>query len=568
MTDGLIAQANAWIADDPNQTTRAELEGLVAARDFPEVARRFDGLLRFGTAGLRGLLGAGPARINHAVVARYTAGLCAHLQAKALASDVTTPSICIGFDGRHCSREFANEATEICLGAGFRVFAFAHVIPTPLLAYAVTLKGAQAGIMITASHNPPDYNGYKVFAANGAQMIAPDDLAVEREALAVARVRDLPRGSVLDALKHGTVCVIDDEVSDSYHARLAAAVTALTAERAPIRIAYTALHGVGTASTRRALAEGGFRDVVNVQEQAAPDSAFPTVALPNPEEPTAMERVLALADNVNADLALANDPDADRLAVAARDRTGDLLSLSGNEVGLLLADFLLRHTPNPRQCCVLTSIVTTPLVARIVAAHGAHWEATLTGTKWICNRALELQAARGLTCILGFEEAIGYCIGDLVHDKDGVSAAAYVATMAGAAKARGLTLHDDLERLYRQHGYALSRQRSKTLSVEGAIEARTKLRALVTHPPRSLGGHDVIRLVDLEAGFTLPPTPGVILELAGDQRVCIRPSGTEPKLKFYLDARVTLDDTELAAAARTRATRILNDLERAIEELF
>lgn len=568
MTDALLAQVRAWIDDDPNETTRAELEALIATQDLSELARRFNGFLRFGTAGLRGLLGAGPTRINHAVVARYTAGLCAHLHAKAGASKVTSPSICIGFDGRRWSRELAEEATEICLGVGFRVFTFARVIPTPLLAYTVTLKGAQAGIMITASHNPPEYNGYKVFAANGAQIIAPDDLKVEQAAHAVTHVRDLPRASVSDALKDDTLFVVDDEVSDSYHARLTAAVTGLGMERAPIRIAYTALHGVGTASTLRALAEAGFADVVGVQEQAEPDSAFPTVAFPNPEEPAAMERVLALAGNMNADLALANDPDADRLAVAARDRTGELLSLSGNEVGLLLTDFLLRRTPNPEQCCVLTSIVTTPLVARVAAAYGAHWEATLTGTKWICNRALDLQATRGLLNVVGFEEAIGYCVGDLVRDKDGVSAAAYVATMAGAAKTRGENLHDDLERLYRRHGYALSRQRSRTLSSEDAIEAKKKLRALAENPPRSLAGFNIERTVDLEAGLTLPATPGVILELAEGQRVCIRPSGTEPKLKFYLDARVTLGNTESAATARTGATRILDEMERALAELF
>ncbi len=567
MSDALLAQVRAWIDDDTDPDTRAELEALLADNDTIDLQRRFSGLLTFGTAGLRGLVGAGPNRMNRCVVARVTAALCAHL--KTIAPDREQHGLCIGFDGRHKSRELAQEASEIALGAGFVVHTFERVIATPLLAHAVPLLGADAGIMITASHNPPAYNGYKVYAASGAQLIAPHDAAVTQLANAIPSASALPRGELHRALQEGDARLCDAHVIAHYEARLRAQIAGLPTCRVPITIAYTALHGVGEWYARRALSLAGFDHVHSVIEQAEPDPRFPTVEFPNPEEPSAMMRVMALADTTSADLVLANDPDADRVAVGARDEQATMRLLTGNEVGLLLTDFVLRHANDPQHMCVLSSIVTTSAVQHVAQAYGAHWEPTLTGTKWICTRALELEKTRGLTCAIGFEEAIGYCIGNVVREKDGIGAAVHIALMAAEEKAAGLTLHGALERLYRRHGFAASRQVSLSLSGDDAVSRVTRLlRSIVTAPPDKIGDARVLKTVDLSLGTTLPATPGVILELEHDRRVCIRPSGTEPKLKCYLDLRMPFPETQSFSDARATADAALDKLAWALATLL
>lgn len=567
MTDALLTRVRAWLDDDGDPIARAELEQLIASGNLSELHDRFDASLKFGTAGLRGRLGAGPNRMNRCIVARITVGLCARLSATL--PNAASRGICIGFDGRHMSRQFALEAAEVALGAGFRVHRFNDVVPTPLLAHAVLQLSAAAGVMITASHNPAAYNGYKAYGHNGAQLITPDDDAVMNAASQVTSLRSLPRVALPEAQRDGRSQDVDADVARHYHADLAASFAKLGVNRSTLRIAYTALHGVGETFARTALSVAGFNDVHSVREQATPDAFFATVASPNPEEPHAMQRVLALGKSIAADLVLANDPDADRLAVAARTEDGDLRTLSGNHVGLLLTDFLLRHERNVERSCVLSSIVTTPMVARIADAYGVHWEATLTGTKWICNRALELQRSRGLTCVIGFEEAIGYCIGTSVRDKDGVAAAAFVALMAADAKQHGVTLHQALEELQRRHGLAASRQRAVTLSNSDAMTAiASRLQQLVDTPPTTIGAFGVQQVIDLSRGRSLPPTPGLILELEQERRICIRPSGTEPKLKCYLDARVVIAPGEPYAAAQARAEMLLDDMSRALDTLL
>lgn len=567
MNEALVAQVRAWIADDPDPNTQAELEALLAANQTTELDDRFRAHLSFGTAGLRGRIGGGPNRMNRAVVARITAGLCAHLRDSV--PNATERGVCIAFDGRRMSRELAQEAAEVALGAGFMVHRFHSVAPTPLLAHAVSQLSAAAGIMITASHNPPAYNGYKAYGDNGAQVIAPHDAAVAHAATAVTSVRALPRVDLARGRTDHRVRDVDASVADHYFTRLTEATHALGVPHRKLVIAYTALHGVGEAFARRALSAAGFESVHSVAEQAEPDGAFPTVAFPNPEEPSAMERVMSLGQRVNADLVLANDPDADRLAVAARTLHGDLQVLTGNQVGLLLTDFLLQHTADPSRACVLSSIVTTPMVARVARAYGAHWEATLTGTKWICNRALELEASHGLRLAIGFEEAIGYCIGDNVHDKDGVGTALVVALMATHETTQGNTLHQALERIERQHGIAASRQKAVTLEgVDGSAKVASLLRSLVESRPKTLGGFTVQNVIDLSRGTALPPSPGVILELEHEHRVCIRPSGTEPKLKCYLDVRVEIARNEAYDSAKLRAEQLLDELSCAVESLL
>lgn len=566
MSDELLQRARAWIDDDPDHDARRELEQLIADAQLDDLRDRFAATLSFGTAGLRGLIGAGPNRMNCSVAARITAGLCAHL--RTTVPDATTRGVVVGFDGRRMSRAIADEVTRVALGAGFVVHGFIDVIPTPLVSHAVIQLSAAAGIMITASHNPPQYNGYKAYAHNGAQLIAPDDAAVIAAAEAIGSVIALPRVALEPALASGALRHVDREVVSSYLASLSAINHELEQAHYRVRIAYTALHGVGETFTRCALREAGFNEVHSVTEQATPDGEFPTVNFPNPEEPSALERVMALGQEVDAELVLANDPDADRLAVAARNHAGELQTLTGNQLGLLLTDFLLARCANPANAFVLSSIVTTPAVERIASAYGAHWEATLTGTKWICNRAMSLEQ-RGLDFVFGFEEAIGYCRGRAVRDKDGVGAAVLTALLASHHKAQGHSLHQALEALQRTHGIAASRQASFALSgTDGVERAKALLLRLVQTSPEALGERPVRQVVDLSAGGALPPTPGVILVLQDEQRVCVRPSGTEPKLKCYFDARVPLFDGERYDAALARAEQVLDTLVAAFNRLL
>ncbi|HEX7477375.1 MAG TPA: phospho-sugar mutase [Polyangiales bacterium] len=559
--------AAAFLADDPDPETRVELAALLASDDLTALAERFSGPLEFGTAGLRGLLGAGESRMNRRVVAQTTAGLCAYLAQ-------TTPKakergLCVGYDGRHMSRQLAEETCRVAAGAGFVVHAFDAVVPTPLLAFAVLDRAAAAGVMVTASHNPKQYNGYKVYWGNGAQIIPPHDLGIAQAIERVSCVLSLPRDDGMQASGHGLRRSMRG-VQERYLAGVHALV-GVEPGGSPLRIAYTALHGVGEPLARATLAQAGFTDVHSVQLQSQPDPEFPTVAFPNPEEQGAMDRVLELAGQCGAELIIANDPDADRLALGCRTRSGELVTLSGNEVGVLLADHLLTHAPADGKNLVLSSIVSTPLVARVAAAHGAHWEPTLTGFKWIANRALELERSRQLRFVLGFEEALGYTIGTLVRDKDGLSAAALAARTASAHKRAGRTLIDALDELYRRHGLFGSYPRSITLpGAQGVSKIRTVMQRLRAQPPTRIGPSAVLSTLDLEQGVlrrgshtepsALPKSDVLVLELEGGHRIAIRPSGTEPKLKIYLDTCTQVATAESLEQARTRLSRLADGL--------
>jgi phosphomannomutase len=572
----LRAKAARWIADDPDPRTAAELQALLDAGDLVALGARFAAPLGFGTAGLRGALGAGPGRMNRAVVARTTAAVSEHLIASV--PDARARGLCIGFDARHGSAELAEETAAVAAGAGLPCHCFEQPGPTPLLAFAVRKLGAAGGVMITASHNPAGDNGYKLYLEHGAQLGAPDDAAIAARMAAVASVRALPRVGAAERGTRGLQHPVGAALEAAYLAAIESALPAAAERAVPapsLRIAYTALHGVGERLARTALARAGFADVESVPEQAAPDPDFPTVAFPNPEEPGAMDRVLALGERIGAQLVLANDPDADRLAVAGRAGTGELAVLHGNEVGVLLADFLLAQG-GPGMPLVLSSIVSTPMIASVAAAHGARYEPTLTGFKWICARARELESP-DLRFVLGFEEALGYAIGTAVRDKDGIAAAVAVARLAAHLALEGTTLHSRLEALYRAHGCYQSAQVSVRLDGPDALERAAALMAsLRSAASPALAGRPVIGLADLLDGrrgtsslrVALPRTDLLLWDLDGGDRVAFRPSGTEPKLKVYLDVAEPVGRSEPVTAAVARARSRLATLEQDVRALL
>jgi phosphomannomutase len=570
----LRARAEAWLADDPSPVDREELRALLASEAWPEIADRFSGRLEFGTAGLRGVLGAGPNRMNLAVVRAATAGLVAYLVETT--RDAPERGIVVGFDGRHLSRELAREVVEVAVGAGFRARTFDHVVPTPVVGFACKELGCAAAVMVTASHNPPEYNGYKVYWGNAAQIIPPHDEGIARAIDDVGSLLAVPRVPFADAVASGRAEVLGPALEDRYHEAIQRLVVSPGCRR-DLTIAYTALHGVGDAPTRRALREAGFTGVHSVAEQAEPDGRFPTVRFPNPEEAGAMDLVLALAARVGAELVIANDPDADRLALAVRagkghPRPGSYVQLTGNEVGCLLGSYLLEHAPSRgARRVVVSSLVSSPMIGAIAEAHGARWEETLTGFKWIANRSLDL-AAEGYELVMGFEEALGYTVSSVVRDKDGVSAALVAADMAAFHASEGRTLLDALDLLARRHGLFLSRQVSVTKKgAEGAAEIAAIMAKVRASPPTRIGAHEVLAVRDLEKrtrttrrGRVEPlaflASNVLSLDLEGGHRVMLRPSGTEPKIKFYFDVREAVGDREHMASARARGERALSAL--------
>ena len=566
----IIDKARSWIAMDPDPETRHELQALIDQGDVLALEERFSGPLQFGTAGLRGLLGAGPARMNRVTVAQATAGFCAWLKQEV--PEVATRGICVGRDARPNSDVFERDVVEIATGAGIPVWSFSELVPTPVLAFAVLELRAAGGVMITASHNPPGYNGYKVYWENGAQIIPPNDRGIAGEIERCPPPSEIARLSFAEARKRDLLRDADG-LRERYVERIAAEVRD-TAAGAELRIAYTALHGVAEDTFRKVLARAGFEDVHSVSEQVNPDGSFPTVAFPNPEEPGAMDLVLALGEAVGADLAIANDPDGDRVAVAVRGERG-FESLSGNDIGVLLANDLLERHQTSGQPVVISTVVSSPMLGPVAASYGARWEQTLTGHKWIQNRALELEA-EGYVYLFGYEEALGYAPSSAVRDKDGISSALLMVDMASRLKARDATLLDARDELWRTHGFFADRQVS--LRFEGA-DAQARMNAIVDRyredPPPTIGGQAVLRMMDLErqlqwTPLAVSPLSGraasnvLVFELQGGHRAMMRPSGTEPKLKYYFYATAPARLGNDLVGAKKRAFEVL---ERIVEDL-
>ena len=561
----LTAAARAWIGGDPDPRTREELTALVDAGDLDVLADHVGTSLAFGTAGLRGAVGPGPNRMNRAVVIRTSRGLADHLLATD--PDAATRGVVVGFDARHDSADFARDAVATFAGAGLKVWWFPTPQPTPIVAYAQRVLGAAAAVVVTASHNPPADNGYKVYAEGAAQIVPPTDAAI---AAAIARVGPAAEVPRVDPVVDPLVTPAPGELLDRYLAELRAARPRV--EGPDLRLAYTPLHGVGLELVRRALAEAGYTDLHVVASQAAPDGDFPTVDFPNPEEPGAMDAVLALAGEVGAHLALANDPDADRIAAAVPDAEGSWGLLSGNQLGVLLADHLLAGAEVDRPL-VVSSIVSTPMVAEVAAAYGARAEVSLTGFKWICAAARALERDEGYRFVYGFEEALGSCVGNVVHDKDGIGAAVVLADLARSLAARGLTLRDRWDELCARHGRWVSHQHSVVRpGAAGAAEIAAAMARLSGWAPASLAGQEVTSTTDFRIGAEdRPPWLAahdlVLLELT-DGRAMIRPSGTEPKCKIYVDLRGdaagSTDGAALDAELHRRAAAVALALAEAV----
>ncbi len=583
MTDDTLARARRFHDDDFDPTTRAELEGLIAKVEAGDEAARLDledrfrGSLEFGTAGLRGLVGAGENRMNRAVVVRTSAGLATHLL-RAF-PDAKTRGVVIGRDGRHGSPEFLEETAAVLAAAGIKARVFEGVVPTPLVSFAVRATGAAAGVMVTASHNPPEYNGYKVYWENAAQIIPPHDVDIAAAIAEIGPARSVPRLGVTEGRKTGLIVTIGAEVENAYYDAIVAC-SRRNEGRENLSIVYTPMHGVGDRFVHDVFKRFGFPKIVSVPEQAEPDGAFPTVRFPNPEEPGAMDLSLALARKQGADLVLANDPDADRLAVAVPttdDPKGAWTQLTGNEIGIILAHYLLTDDPKPQKDrLVLTTIVSSPLLSIIARELGVRYEETLTGFKWIANRAMALEAETGTTMIMGFEEALGYTVGTVARDKDGVGAAAIFAEMTASLKSRGTTVLARLEAIYRRFGLVVSKQHNVTRKgADGAASIRAEMAAARKAPPTSIAGEAVAFFNDYQTQertelatkkktkLSLPPSDVLSFELTSGSRVTMRPSGTEPKIKYYFDIREQVSESEPFAEGRARANARLAEVEKA-----
>ena len=544
----LLEQARAWMAEDPDPRTRAELTELLERPDGPDLpglADRFASGLQFGTAGLRGAMGAGPNRMNRVVVTRAAAGLAAFVLERARAGSPAGPvdpgAVVIGYDARHLSDTFARDTAEVVAGAGLTALVLPRALPTPVLAFAVRHLGAAAGVMVTASHNPAADNGYKVYLGGpddqGSQIVPPVDEQISAHIRAVGPLAGVARGTEW--------LTLGDEVLEAYLARATSLVDPASPRQ--VRVVYTAMHGVGASVATEALRRVGFTDVAPVLAQCTPDPDFPTVAFPNPEEPGALDLAFAQAQQVDADLVIANDPDADRCAVAVADRDGQWRRLSGDEVGALLAVHLVhRQAGSSPAGTMATTIVSSSMLGQVARANGLGYAETLTGFKFVSR-------VPGL--VFGYEEALGYCVDpQAVRDKDGITAALLIAELAAVARAAGRTLLDELDAIDTTYGVHATRAVSYRVTDLAVIPSA--LHRLHSDPPVRLGGLPVEQAEDLSAGVDgLPPTDGVRYRLSHGVRVVVRPSGTEPKLKCYLEA-VEQPDPDVAGARARAGTRL------------
>lgn len=551
----LLDAARGWHALDPDPVTRQELESLMRAEDVEALRDRFAQRLEFGTAGLRGLLGAGPGRMNRALVRRVTRGLGAYLLETL--PDVRERGVAVGHDARRLSPEFAEDTARVLGEMGIAVHFFEDYAPTPLLAFAVRDLAAAAGVVVTASHNPPEYNGYKVYWENAAQIIPPHDRGISAaiDAVDPRAVRELPE---MDELRRrGVVRPVEAALRERYHREL------LELRRHPgvatdrITVVYSPMHGVGGRDVVEVLGRAGFTRVHPVPEQFEPDGEFPTVRFPNPEEDGAMDLALAQAKQCGADLVLANDPDADRLAVAipTDPKKENYRLLSGNEIGCLLATYLLEENLRvDGEPLVMTTIVSSRQLQRIANEHGAHYDETLTGFKWIANASQRHRAEKGWRLVLGYEEALGYTVGEVVADKDGIGAALLFAELAAVCRDRGQSVDDYLDRMARRSGLYLSHQHSVVLpGLEGRATIEATMAAFRTESPTRVGDRAVLELIDYAPGHAgLPPSNVLALHLEGGARILLRPSGTEPKIKYYFEVATDVGSDESVDDARAR----------------
>ena len=514
MDQSLIAEVEAWIADDPDPVTAGQLRQWLDTNNEAELRASFNGFLQFGTAGLRGPIRPGPSGMNRAVVGRAASGIVAYMKERNLTSVV------IGRDARYGSEDYTFETAEIMSGAGMTVYVLPRPLPTPVLAFATNELGCDVGIMVTASHNPPQDNGYKVYLGGtvdgieyrGSQIVSPTDVSIAQKIDAITSLKSQPRG------KEWTV--LGEDVIEKYIARTAS----LAKNPGNLRIVYTAMHGVGTETIQRVFHKAGFPSPILVDAQAAPDPDFPTVAFPNPEEPGAIDLALETAKSFDAHLVIANDPDADRCAAAVNDPATGWRMLRGDELGAILGESIARKTASG---ILANSIVSSSILKKIAAHYNLEFKETLTGFKWLAK-------IKGLT--FGYEEALGYAVDAItVNDKDGISAAITLAQIATDLAEDGKTVLDLLDEVWARHGFHATEQisiRLSDLSKVGVI-----LGGLRNNPPKEIAGRSVTSIDDLAAPKDgLPPTDGLRIWLDGGVRIIIRPSGTEAKMKCYIEA--------------------------------
>jgi phosphomannomutase len=513
MDQSLVREVQAWIADDPDPITSSQLQEWLDTNNEAELKKSFSGFLQFGTAGLRGPIRPGPSGMNRAVVGRTAAGIVTYMRERNLTSVV------IGRDARYGSEDYTFETAEIMSGAGMNVYVLPRPLPTPVLAFATNELGCDVGIMVTASHNPPQDNGYKVYLGGtvdgieyrGSQIVSPTDVSIAQKIDAIVSLKDQPRGKAWTDL--------GEEIVEKYITRTASLAT----KPGTLKIVYTAMHGVGTETLQRVFHKAGFLSPILVDAQAAPDPDFPTVAFPNPEEPGAIDLALETAKTFEADLVIANDPDADRCAAAIKDPTSGWRMLKGDELGALLGESIARKGGSG---IFANSIVSSSILRKIAKHYNFEFEETLTGFKWLAK-------IKGLT--FGYEEALGYAVdAETVNDKDGISAAITLAQIATDLAADGKTILDLLNEIWARHGFHATEQisiRLTDLSKAGII-----LGGLRTNPPQEIAGRLVTSIDDLAAPTDgLPPTDGLRIWLDGGIRIIIRPSGTEAKMKCYIE---------------------------------
>lgn len=538
-----VSAAQEWIKGDPDPDTRRELQSLIDTGEMDEIAARMGGSLVFGTAGLRGRVAAGSNRMNRAVVIRTTRGLADYLMDQN--DGVPDQPVVVGYDARPSSRQFAEDTVGVLAANGLTVLYFPDVTPTPLVAFTAKHVDAVAAVVVTASHNPPADNGYKVYAANAAQIIPPADALIAEAISRVGPAVDVPR--LESAMFSGRDGV--DEVPADILDRYWVEVDACRPEPTPsgLKVVYTPLHGVGGGVVGELFRRAGHTGLCPVPEQAQPDGTFPTVSFPNPEEEGALDLAMAQAVDQGAELVIANDPDADRLAAVVADGE-QWRPLTGNELGVLLGDYVLRNHRHRQRPIVVNSIVSSPMLGRLAEERDARFERTLTGFKWIANAGLALERDGEGVFVFGYEEALGYTIGSTVRDKDGMSAALIFTDLVAGLRDTGATVLDRLAELWAMTGVWASTQHSVTRAgPDGPGSIRAAVQTLAEEAPRDVGGHRVTDMTDYrENAGARPPWLGAqaLVELVmGDRgRVLVRPSGTEPKLKVYVDLVAEVSD--------------------------
>ena len=537
MDSKLLAEVRAWIEDDPDPQTAAQLTALLDAEDEVSLRKYFAGFLEFGTAGLRGPIGPGPSCMNQAVVGKTAAGIVAYMKERSLTSVV------IGRDARHGSEVFENISAEIFSGAGLKVSVLPRPLPTPVLAFAVNELGADVGVMVTASHNPRSDNGYKVYLGGtvdgvtyrGSQIISPADKQISSHIQSIESLTSMPRGSSWQ--------ILDEDIVEKYVER----TKVLAPRPAELKIVYTAMHGVGTKTLQRVFHRAGFPSLILVQSQAQPDPDFPTLPFPNPEEAGALDLALESAKAFDADLVIANDPDADRCSVAIKEHDLTWRALRGDEIGAILGEVIAKSAQSGT---LANSIVSSSILSKIAAHHQLNFEETLTGFKYI---------AKIPNLIFGYEEAIGFCVDpQTVNDKDGVSAALLMAQIATDLKSEGKTLNDLLDEIWKTYGFHATEQISIRVSDLALIS--TLMKKLRTQTIAEVAGFKVLSKDDLaKPSNSLPATDGMRFNLEKKIRIIIRPSGTEPKIKCYI---------EVVNSDKSVALSLLEQLRPSLRELL